>query len=172
MLSPQGPKGPLIDQGHMPLWQSYLGGGPLVLPSLPWHNGGFLLALIRYWQIWCCVDKLLRLRQVTWKSTNVNLTLVWSLRGPQEPLIDQDHRPLGKAIKEVALCCCYLCGGTMEFFLALIRYWQSWSCSGKLLRLRQVTWKRTDVYLTLVRSQRGLKGPLIDHGHKPCGNAI
>ena len=40
-------KEPLIDQGISTLQQSYLGGGPLVLPSLQWKNGGFL-ALIRY----------------------------------------------------------------------------------------------------------------------------
>ena len=40
------------------------------------------------------VDKLLMLRQVTWKSTHENPTQVWSQRGPKGPLIDQGHGPL------------------------------------------------------------------------------
>ena len=124
----------------------------------------FFSALIRHWHSWCCSGKLLRLRQVTWKCTCDNPTLVRSQRGPKMPLIDQGWKPLsrwwpfGAAIFAVA---------QWRDFLSLICHWQSWCCSGKLLRLRQLTWKSTDDNLILVRSQRGPKGPLIDQGRRP-----
>ena len=55
----------------------------------------------------------------------------------------------------------------MEDFLALICHWQSWCFSGKLFRLRKVTLESIDVNSTLVRSQRGPFGPLIDQGRRP-----
>ena len=49
----------------------------------------------------------------------------------------------------------------------LYNHRHDWCFSGKLLKHREVTCKRTDDNSTLLRSQRGPEGPLTDQGRRP-----
>ena len=124
-------------------------------------------ALIRFWQSLCCSVKLLRLRQVTWESTDDNLTPVRNQRGPCEPPNRSGlYAPVTKLSRRWPFGIAIFAVAQWRIFSALIRFWQSLCCSVKLLRLRQVTWKSTDVNPSIVWSQKGPKGPLIEQGNR------